>query len=104
MQHVREARQGAVHFERLGELEDARHVLAIVGEVVVVQAACTGRDACQRVLTLWAGVQAVRRALQARQGAIQLQHVADGVDAIGGVGAVAILVDPAEYVFGQAER
>ena len=41
--HTREARQGAVHFERLGELEDPGHVVAVVGQVVVVQPACTGR-------------------------------------------------------------
>ena len=41
--HAREARQGAIHFERLAELEDAGHVLAVVGQVVVVQPACTGR-------------------------------------------------------------
>ena len=57
----------------------------------------------QRLLTLWAGVHAVRRIREARQGAVHFEHVADGDDALRGVGALAIL-DFAEHVAVEAAR
>ena len=41
---------------------------------------------------------------EACQGAIHFEHVADGDDALGGVGAAAVLVEPAELVVVQAKR
>ena len=42
----------------------------------------------QRALPLWAGVQTVRRAPEACQGAVQLEHATEGDDALLGVGAL----------------
>ena len=58
----------------------------------------------QRLLTLWAGVHAVRRIREARQGAVHFEHVADGDDALRGVGALAMYVDSAERVAIEAVR
>ena len=44
------------------------------------------------------------RVREARQGAIHFEHVTDGDDALRGVGAPAILVDPAGLVVVQAGR
>ena len=38
------------------------------------------------------------RVREARQGAVHFEHVADGNDALGGVGALALVFDPAEPV------
>ena len=59
---------------------------------------------CQGLLTLWAGFQAVRRIREARQGAVHFEHVADGDDALGSVGALAKRIESAELVVVQTER
>ena len=41
---------------------------------------------------------------EAGQGAVQLEHVTDGDDALGGVGALAKTVEPTELVVVQPER
>ena len=46
----------------------------------------------------------MRRVREARQGPVQLEHVADGDDALGGVVAEASTVEPAELVAVQPER
>ena len=46
----------------------------------------------------------MRRALEAHQGGIHFEHVADGDNALSGVGAVAPLVDPTELVVGETMR
>ena len=46
----------------------------------------------------------MRRVREARQGPVQLEHVADGDDALGGVGASAPRIDPAELVFVKPVR
>ena len=48
--------------------------------------------------------EAVRRVREARQGPVQLEHVADGDNALGGVGASAPAVKAAEQVVVQPER
>jgi hypothetical protein len=46
----------------------------------------------------------VRRVREARQGPVQLEHVADGDDTLGGVSASAPAVEAAELVVVQPER
>ena len=46
----------------------------------------------------------MRRVREARQGPVQLEHVADGDNALGGVGAVAPAIEAAELVVVQPER
>ena len=42
-------------------------------------------------------------ALERAKRAVGLEHVTDGNDAVGGVGAIAILIEPAELVAGQTK-
>ena len=52
----------------------------------------------------WAGVQAGRHIREACQGAVHFEHVADGHDALGGIGAVtSIGVDATERIRVQTE-
>ena len=44
------------------------------------------------------------RVREARQGAVHFEHVADGDDALRGVGALAILVDSTEHAVVEAAR
>ena len=56
---ARQALQRAILLERICELDDARHVLAVVGEVVAAQAVSTSREtatllaanSCLRLIT-----------------------------------------------------
>ena len=46
----------------------------------------------------------MRHVREARQGAVRFEHIADGGDALGGVGAAAEHAEPAELVVVQPER
>ena len=114
MQHIREAGQGAVRFEHVADGDNAlggvgASALAVEpAELVAVQPETRGLSKKQALSagpdTFALVVQAVQRALKARQGAIQLEHGADRDNALRGVGALASVVEPAELIVAQPER
>ena len=85
MQHVREAGQGAVHFQHVADGHDALGGVGAMtirvepAKLVVVQPETRGLSKKQALSegpdTLGAGVQAVKRAQEARQGVVHFERL-----------------------------